>query len=512
VKLAPAIMVQGTASSVGKSLIATALCRLFQQQGLRVLPFKSQNMALNSFVTPEGAEIGRAQAVQAEAAGVPPHVDMNPILLKPEGEARSQVVVMGRPIGSMSAAEYHRKKPELRGVINACLNRLRRSCDLLVIEGAGSPAEINLRAHDIVNMHVARAADARVLLVGDIDRGGVFAALVGTLELLEPDERLRIAGLLINKFRGDRALLDPGLEFLTRRTGLPVVGVLPYLPALRIADEDSLSLDHRRRRRVPAAGELDIAVVRLPRIANFDDFDPLDHEPGVALRFVDHPDTLVDADLVILPGSKNTAADLAWLRRTGLAEAVAARARRGDPVLGICGGCQMLGQSIDDPDAVESPEPSMLGLGLIPIRTLFHREKVTAQIKARPVTPCFLSEGLTTSVELTGYEIHMGIVEATGAAYRHPFDIVTRNGRTIQIPDGAVSPDGCVVGTMIHGLFENDRLRAAMLLALRRARGLPEPTASGPRRDKQSEYDRLAASLREHVEMGLLKRMAGLEA
>jgi adenosylcobyric acid synthase len=510
VKLAPAIMVQGTASSVGKSLVATGLCRLFHQQGLRVLPFKSQNMALNSFVTAEGGEIGRAQAVQAEAAGVPPHVDMNPILLKPEGEARSQVVVMGRPIGTMSAVEYHRKKPELRGVINACLNRLRRRCDLLVIEGAGSPAEINLRAHDIVNMHVARAADARVLLVGDIDRGGVFAALVGTLELLEPEERLRIAGFLINKFRGDRALLEPGLEFLTRRTGLPVMGVLPHLPALRIADEDSLSLDHRRRRREAAVGELDIAVIRLPRIANFDDFDPLDHEPGVALRFVEHADTLAEADLVILPGSKSTAADLAWLRRTGLAEAIAARARRGQPLLGICGGCQMLGHSIEDPDAVESPDPSVLGLGLIPIRTRFLREKVTAQIKARPAASSFLSEGLAPSTEIGGYEIHMGVVEPTGAELRPAFDLFQRNGRPIQLTDGAVSPDGRVVGTLIHGLFENDRLRAAMLLALRRARGLPDPSTPTPRHDKQAEYNRLATALREHVDLTLLQRMAGL--
>ncbi len=508
--LAPAIMVQGTASSVGKSLVVTALCRLFHKQGLRVLPFKSQNMALNSYVTPEGAEIGRAQAVQAEAAGVPPHVDMNPILLKPEGEARSQVVVMGRPIGSMGAVEYHRKKPELRGVIAACLQRLRRSCDLLVIEGAGSPAEINLRAQDIVNMHVARAADARVLLVGDIDRGGVFAALVGTLELLEPEDRLRIAGFLINKFRGDRALLDPGLEFLTRRTGVPVLGVLPYLPALRIADEDSLSLDHRRLRRVAAAGELDVAVVRLPRIANFDDFDPLDQEPGVALRFVETADSLAGADLVIVPGSKSTAADLAWLRRSGMAEAITARARRGQPVLGICGGCQMLGVSIEDPDAVESPEPTVSGLGLLPIRTRFRRDKVTAQVKAHPATACFLSEGLAPTTELRGYEIHMGLVEPAAGGRRYPFDIVERNARALEIPDGAVSAEGRVVGTMIHGLFENDRLRAAMLLALRRARGLPEPAATPGRPDKQSEYDRLATAFREHVDLPMLERIAGL--
>jgi adenosylcobyric acid synthase len=506
--LAPAIMVQGTASSVGKSLITTAICRLFRQEGLRVLPFKSQNMALNSFVTPEGGEIGRAQAVQAEAAGVPAHVDMNPILLKPEGDSRSQVVVLGRPIGSLSAAEYHRRKPELRALIAGCLDRLRRRCDLLVIEGAGSPAEINLRANDIVNMHVAHAADARVLLVGDIDRGGVFAAFVGTLELLEPEERSRVAAFLVNKFRGDRALLEPGLDFLTRRTGLPVLGVLPYLRDLRVADEDSLSLDHRRRRRAAGPGELDIAVVRLPRLSNFDDFDPLDHEPGVTLRFVERAEELAGADLVILPGSKSTAADLAWLRRSGLADALTARAGQGAPVLGICGGCQMLGLSIEDPDGLESPEASVPGLGLLPLRTRFQRDKLTAQVQACPAGAGFLTRGLPATDALTGYEIHMGAVQAE-AAGAPAFQIVARNGRPERAADGAVSPDGGVVGTMIHGLFENDRLRAALLAALRGARGLPEPAAAPRRFDKQAEYDRLAASLREHVDLPLLRRLAG---
>jgi adenosylcobyric acid synthase len=509
-KLAPAIMVQGTASSVGKSLVTTALCRLFRQEGLRVLPFKSQNMALNSFVTPEGGEIGRAQAVQAEAAGVPPHVDMNPILLKPEGDSRSQVVVLGRSVGSLPAAEYHRRKPELRGVIAGCLERLRSRCDLLVIEGAGSPAEINLRAQDIVNMHVARAAEARVVLVGDIDRGGVFAAFVGTLELLEPEDRARVCGFLINKFRGDRALLAPGLDFLTGRTGLPVLGVLPFLPALRIADEDSLSLDQRRRRRMAGAGELDIAVVRFPRISNFDDFDPLDHEVGVALRFVDSPEALAGADLVILPGSKSTTSDLGWLRRSGLAGAIAARAGRGEPVLGICGGCQMLGQSIEDPEGVESPDPSTAGLALLPIRTHFRRDKLTAQVKAQAAAPSFLTEGLAAGAELGGYEIHMGQVEPAGAGATPAFQILSRNGAPLRATDGAVSPDGRVVGTLIHGLFENDPLRAALLRALRRARGLPEPTGAARVPDRQAEYDRLAAAVRDHVDLPLLRRCAGL--
>jgi adenosylcobyric acid synthase len=504
-------MVQGTASSVGKSLVTTALCRLFRQEGLRVFPFKSQNMSLNSHVTADGGEIGRAQAVQADAAGVPPHVDMNPILLKPEGDSRSQVVVLGRPVGSLSAAEYHRKKPELRVVIAACLDRLRRGCDLLVIEGAGSPAEINLQASDIVNMHVARAAQARVVLVGDIDRGGVFAAFVGTLELLEPDDRERVFGFLVNRFRGERSLLEPGLEFLTRRTGLPVLGVLPYLHALRIADEDSLSLDHRRLPRVAAAGELDIAVVRLPRISNFDDFDPLDHEPGVALRFVEDPGALAGADLVILPGSKSTVADLGWLRRSGLADAITARARRGEAVLGICGGCQMLGLHIEDPHGVESSEPAVDGLGLLPVHTRYHPKKLTSQIRARPASPCFLTEKLGAATELSGYEIHMGLLEPAGTELRAAFEITRRNEAGGRVADGAVSPEGRVVGTMIHGLFENDGLRAAMLLALRRTRGLPEPSCGAGRpHDKQAEYDRLAATLREHADLSLLRRAAGL--
>ncbi|HEV3193761.1 MAG TPA: cobyric acid synthase, partial [Polyangiaceae bacterium] len=274
------VMVQGTASSVGKSLLVTGLCRLLHRSGLRVAPFKSQNMALNAHVTLDGGEIGRAQAVQAEAAGVIATVDMNPILLKPEGDARSQVVVLGRSVGSMSAREYHEHKPDLRRIIAECLQRLRANHDVVVIEGAGSPAEINLRERDIVNMHVARIADAPVLLVGDIDRGGVFAAIVGTMELLEPDERARVAGFVINKFRGDITLLRPGLEFLEKRTGVPVVGVVPYVPRLRIADEDSVSLDARRRRGPVGPDDLEVAVVCLPRISNYDDVQALEHDPG----------------------------------------------------------------------------------------------------------------------------------------------------------------------------------------------------------------------------------------
>jgi adenosylcobyric acid synthase len=508
-KLAPAIMVQGTASSVGKSLLVTALCRLFRQDGLRVVPFKAQNMALNAAVTSDGGEIGRAQAAQAEAAGVAASVDMNPILLKPEGDRACQVVVLGKPLGRRTAGEYHGDKPELRAVVAAALDRLRRAADLVVIEGAGSPAEINLKAHDLVNMSVARAAGARVLLVGDIDRGGVFAALVGTLALLDPDERALIAAFVINKFRGDPALLAPGLEMLVARTAVPVLGVLPYLPALHLSDEDSLALDARRGRRPAAGDEIEIAVVRLPRTSNHDDFQPLEHEPDVVVRFVDHPRDLPRADLVVLPGSKSTVADLAWLRDSGLAEALLARARRGAPVLGICGGCQMLGAEILDPDAVESPAPVTAGLGLLPVRTRFAAPKVTAQVRARAASASFLAEGTAADAEIAGYEIHMGRLEPIGPARAPAFALLRRNGEPSDELDGAVGDGGTVVGTLLHGLFENEAVVASVLDHLRRRRGLA-PRGSQQTWDRQATYDRLAAVAREHLDGPMLRRIAGL--
>jgi len=511
-------MVQGTASSVGKSIVCAALCRLFRQEGLRVAPFKAQNMALNAFVTPDGGEIGRAQAVQAEAARVVPTVDMNPILLKPEGDARSQVIVLGKSIGSLGAAEYHARKPELRGLVRETLDRLRSAHDLVVVEGAGSPAEINLKDRDIVNMYVAQIADAPVVLVGDIDRGGVFAAFVGTMELLEPHERVRVAGFLINKFRGDVRLLEPGLRFLEERTNVPVLGVLPFVQRLRVADEDSVSLEERQGRRRATASEIEIAIVRLPRISNYDDFQPLEHEPGVVVRFVEHARALEGADLVVLPGTKSTIADLAWLRASGLAEAIAARASRGEPVLGICGGCQMLGESISDPHGVESAETFATGLGLLAFQTQFGRRKQTSQVRARAARATFLCdadaegvEGTEEQRDLFGYEIHMGRLErrALGSG---AFAIVARNGGAEHELDGDVSSDGRVVGTMIHGLFENVRVRRTLIAHLRRAKGLePLPVctnAAPPTDDEDDEYDRLAAVVREHVNMDLLWRLA----
>jgi adenosylcobyric acid synthase len=500
------IMVQGTASSVGKSIVATALCRYFQRAGLRVAPFKSQNMALNAFVTPSGGEIGRAQAVQAEAARVIPTVDMNPILLKPEGDARSQVIVLGKRIGSLSAVEYHAKKPELRETVRAALARLRAENDLIVIEGAGSPAEINLKDRDIVNMFVAGIADAPVLLVGDIDRGGVFAAFVGTLELLEPDERARVAAFVINKFRGDVRLLESGLRFLEERTGVPVLGVLPYVQRLRVADEDSVSLDNRRGRAHARKqnNELEIAIVRLPRIANYDDFQPLEHEPGVIVRYVEHAAEFEDADLVVLPGTKTTVADLAWLRETGIAKAVVQRAEAGKRVLGICGGCQMLGLRISDPEGIESSVRFAEGLALLALRVHFGPNKETSQVRARAT----FAHALASDSDIVGYEIHMGHVERLDGA-RPAFTIRERRGTTTDEYDGAISPNGMIMGTMIHGLFENPAVRQTLLAELRRARGWSAPSPADSATVAVDEYERLADVIRANVNENLLRKIVG---
>jgi adenosylcobyric acid synthase len=499
------VMVQGTCSSAGKSVVATALCRVFARRGFRVAPFKAQNMALNSFVTPEGLEIGRAQAVQAEAAGVEPSVDMNPILLKPEGDRRSQVVVLGRPIGSFGAAEYQARKGELRALVLQCLERLRRRYDVVVAEGAGSPAEVNLREGDLVNMFVARAARAPVVLVGDIDRGGVFASFVGTLELLEAEERSLVRALLVNKFRGDPALLEPGLRFLEERTGVPVLGVLPFLERLGIADEDSVSLDDRRRKAAAPPGRVDIVVARLPRISNFDDFLPLEQEPEVAVRFVEAPDEVGNPDLFVLPGTKCTATDLEWLRASGLAGVAFERARRGRPLLGICGGFQMLGRSIDDPDRVESSRPRVEGLGLLPVRTVFGREKVTRRVRARPASRSFLTEELPSTAGLSAYEIHMGRIEPLEG--RTPaFEVLGEPGPGRF--EGAVS--GAIVGTLLHGLFDDPLLRRSLLSELRRRAG-SGPAVLGDW-NREAAYDRLADAFCASVRLDLLDSLVAAGA
>ena len=503
------LMVQGTASSVGKTLIVAALCRIFHREGLSVAPFKAQNMALNSFVTPDGGEIGRAQAVQAEAAGIEPRVEMNPILLKPEGGMRSQVVVLGKPLGRMTWSGYQQLKPEFVRIVADSLHSLRAKHDLIIIEGAGSPAEINLAGQDLVNMHVAAEAQAPVLLVGDIDRGGVFAHLVGTMELLAPADRERVAGFLINKFRGDAALLAPGLEFLRERFGIPVLGVIPYLERLRIADEDSVALEDRPNRHATGLGQIDIAVIKLPRISNYDDFLALEHEDGVTVRFVEEPREMAGTDLAIIPGSKSTIADLGWLHESGFARAIVDRAREGGLIAGICAGCQMLGEGIDDPHRVESDEASARGLGLLPIVTRFAKTKLTAQVHARVKSCSILSGADIVADEISAYEIHMGNVERT-AGSSAPFRIVSRNGAPVDTVDGAINRDGTVAGTMLHGIFENDALRAAFLGALRRRKGLAAHGETRPVASREAEYDRLAAAVADSVDLPMLRKIAGL--
>jgi adenosylcobyric acid synthase len=514
-RLAPTLMIQGTASSVGKSLIATAFCRYFRNLGLRVAPFKAQNMALNAAVTREGHEIGRAQAAQAEACGVDATSDMNPILLKPEGEKRSQVIVNGRSIGSMGAVQYHQVKPELRGLIVESLNRLRSSYDLVVIEGAGSPAEINLKAHDLVNMFVARSVQSPVMLVGDIDRGGVFASFVGTMELLEPEERALVRGYIVNKFRGDVSLLSSGLDFLREKTGVPVLGVLPYVRDHQLAEEDSLGLEDRRRARPHQGDKIQIAVVRLPRISNYDEFQPLEREPLCQVTYVERAQGLLDYDLVILPGTKNTLDDLAWLKESGISAALVQRAEAQGLILGICGGCQMLGGKIDDTAGVEGDGRIGHGLGLLPFTTVFQHEKRTAQTRARVAVPTWLgpaSFGISRA-----YEIHCGrprMAEDALATHVGLFAITERNGTGERDLDGAMSPNGAVIGTMLHGVLEEDEVRSHLLRELARRRGEGAEDAGGRPMDaargslaRDMVYDRLAQVIHDHLDVKALEEI-----
>jgi len=504
-RLAPCLMVQGTSSAVGKSLVTTALCRIFARAGYRVAPFKSQNMALNSAVTVDGGEIGRAQAAQAEAAGIEATVDMNPILLKPEADHRSQVVVRGRPVASMTFREYARLKPELLDIVAESLERLRRAHDVVLIEGAGSPAEINLRAGEIVNMRIARLADAPVLLVGDIDRGGVFAAFVGTLALLPPEDRARVAGFVVNKFRGDASLLTSGFDELQALTGVAVVGVVPYLVEQLVPSEDSLSLEDLERVRGPAV--LEIAVARLPRIANFDDFEPLAREPGVRLRFVRRREEFASADLIVLPGSKNTAEDLDWLRAGGMAEEVVAAAAAGRPVVGICGGYQMLGAAIHDPDHVESSVTMTPGLGLLRAETWHGRDKTTVRVRGR-VTAATGPFAGAAGVPLEAYEIHVGRTEVTET--RRPFEIVARRGTPVNEHDGALNEAGNVLGTYLHGLFSNDGLRRALLVDLSRRRGVPSDPRWGTWAPAAQRYDRLADVVTAACDLTAIGKLVGI--
>lgn len=485
--MARCIMVQGTMSGAGKSLLVTALCRIFRQDGLRVVPFKSQNMALNSYITRDGLEMGRAQVAQAEAAGKEPDVRMNPILLKPSSDTGSQLIVNGRVRGQYAARDYFAMKKTLVPDILQAYRSLAAENDVIVIEGAGSPAEINLKADDIVNMGLAEMVDAPVLLVGDIDRGGVFAQLYGTVALLEPREQARIVGTVINKFRGDVSLLEPGLEMLRQKTGVPVLGVVPY-GRWDIDDEDSLAprLSHTR-----AEGAVDIAVIRLPRISNFTDFAPLESHPALGVRYVNNPEQLGAPDLVILPGTKNTMEDLLWLRESGLEAAIRKLADANTPILGVCGGYQMLGRTLSDPEGIEK-QGTMAGLGLLPCETVFNAHKTRTRMQAEVLTHPF------AGARLDGYEIHMGRTCRTGG---EPFCRLQTGAE-----DGAVQ--GLVFGTYLHGLFDTGSLTDRLAAWLLERKGLPAD--STPTRDrsayKEEQYDQLAAQVRAALDMPAIYR------
>lgn len=513
------LMVQGTASDVGKSVVVAALCRIFLQDGHRVAPFKSQNMSLNSYVTPDGKEIGRAQGMQADACRIAATTDMNPILLKPTKEMVSQVVVHGKPLRDYDARSYREHYlPKAESIVKEALERLRGQYDAIVIEGAGSPAEVNLKDRDIVNMRLAGWADAPVVLVADIDRGGVFAAIVGTLDILEPEERDRVKGFIINKFRGDVSLLKPGLDWLEQRTGKPVLGVVPYLHDLGLEDEDSASLDAKRQRgqlegkRRSAASDrgetdadnaerlLDIAVIRLPRISNFTDFDPLFAEDDVSVRYVTAPEQLGKPDAILLPGSKNTVEDLLFLRETGLEAHIMNYVLQGGRLAGICGGYQMLGRTLHDPYGVESTRETVSGLGLFPAVTTFARDKRTERVAG-------FADGwgeVAEPLPIDGYEIHMGetrFVEPVAHPFRVGLEREAGPDRDLH-PEGCMSGDGKIWGTYVHGILHNDELRREWLNRLRADNGWePLPITLFYREKREAAFDKLADHVRSHLDM-----------
>jgi adenosylcobyric acid synthase len=498
-------MVQGTGSGAGKSLLVAGLCRIFRDEGVRVAPFKAQNMALNSFVTADGGEIGRAQVLQAEAAGVPPTVDMNPVLLKASGEMGSQVIIQGRPYRHMSAREYYGFRQRAWEAVRESYGRLSKAYDLILMEGAGSPAEINLADVDIVNMAAARLAGAPVLLVGDIDKGGVFASLYGTVKLLGKDAR-RIKGFIINKFRGDMAVLAPGLEMIRARTGRPVIGVLPFVQ-MGLPEEDSLALRNGAAAR--GDGSLRIVVVRLRYISNFTDFDPFLCEPDVELIYSTNGIDIENADLVLIPGSKSTVKDLLFLSELGIDRSIRTALDRGAGVAAICGGYQMAGRKIYDPDRVESEHGEVDGLGLLDIETVFGRTKTTCQVEARMVRGLL---GVTSGEAglMKGYEIHMG--DSTGDIGL--FEIRRLFGQA-GAKEGAPVLDGSArgncFGTYLHGIFENDAFRRSLLNRLRARKGMP-PLDISARYSllRDQALDRLADLLRKHLDMEFVRRVIDL--
>ncbi|MFP3510206.1 cobyric acid synthase [Peribacillus sp. SIMBA_075] len=500
---ARSIMIQGTSSDVGKSLICTAFCRVFSNKGLRVVPFKSQNMALNSYVTLDGGEIGRAQGVQAEAARITATTDMNPILLKPKKDMVSEVIVHGKHFLDMNAKSYRNQfVQEAMPIIRKSVEKLQDEYDIIVLEGAGSPAEINLKDRDIANMRMAKLADAAVILVADIDRGGVFASIIGTLALLDKDERDCVKGIIINKFRGMRELLDDGIDWVEKETGIPVLGVLPYLD-VNIEAEDSLALSSLRFKK-PKKAEfpIDVAVLRFPRISNFTDVDPFFDEPGVGVRLVGSVHELGNPDLLILPGTKNTMEDLEWMKSVGLDEAINDLREQGTVIFGICGGFQMLGTKLFDPDAVEGNGENAEGLSLLPVETVFQAEKKTVQMEG------VLSDGMIMEGEmnLNGFEIHLG--RTTLKPQVRPF-LLLKDGRE----DGAISTDNKVMGTYLHGIFHNRLFTRLLVNQIRRNKGLEE-VKENVRSDserREEAYNLLASHLEENIDMETIYQWLQLE-
>lgn len=490
---AKAIMIQGTMSNAGKSLIAAALCRIFRQDGYSVAPFKSQNMALNSYITAEGLEMGRAQVMQAEAAGTEPSVLMNPILLKPTSDVGSQVIVNGEVVGNMRAMEYFRRKREFIPQIMNAFGQLSARHDIIVIEGAGSPAELNLKADDIVNMGMARLAKSPVLLVGDIDRGGVFAQLIGTVKLLEPSEQDMIKALIVNKFRGDRSIFRSGVEILEQRSGKPVAGVVPYVHC-DIEDEDSLSAKLENR----AAGLVDIAVIRLPRISNFTDLDVFSQYGGVSVRYVTKPEQLGNPDLIVIPGTKSTISDMMWLRSCGLEAALKKASSAGTLIFGICGGYQLLGDVVSDPENTEGGG-SVRGMELLRAKTVFTPEKRRSRTSGKfaQIDGAF---AFLSGAEFSGYEIHMGRTEVSGSPL-----ISKTDGTTDGTSGGAC---GNVCGCYVHGIFDSGEVSSRLVGELFRRKGL-EFTGKAVDRYayKQSQYDLLADSVRESLDMELIYKI-----
>ncbi|MFH1414571.1 MAG: cobyric acid synthase [Elusimicrobiota bacterium] len=495
---AKAIMVQGTGSGVGKSVLVSALCRIFLQDGYSVAPFKSQNMALNSFVTENGGEIGRAQATQALAAKIKPTVEMNPVLIKPTADTSAQIILMGQPVNNMSVYEYKNYKKVAFGEVKKSFKKLSNEYDIIVIEGAGSPAEVNLREDDIVNMKTAEMSGAPVILVGDIDKGGVFAWVVGTLQLLTEKERAMVKGIIINKFRGDKRLLRSGITFLEKYTGIKVLGVIPYFHDIKIPEEDSVPLETKSVIK-DQSNKIKVSVIYLPHISNFTDFDALEMEQDVSLRYIKENDDLADSDVIIIPGTKNTIGDLKYLKKSGLAQKIISEFAGGSGamLMGICGGYQMLGGKIYDKDSVESKEKEIAGLGVLPVKTYFSMEKKLSQVNA---------EDIETGSKISGYEIHHGLTEM-GDSMKGLFRVYSGGD---YYDDGAVSYGGRCLGTYLHGIFDNDIYRRNFLNKIRKEKGWTA-LKKGARYDVDKEFEKLARHVRRNLNMKRLYSILNAE-